>query len=366
MGTTGRSVAKTRDGWRVTLKGDFSTVPDDQPVPPWSLNGHVGSTAAPYELPPELARYRLFRVNELRNLPPKEFLGNTPVIARELVVLFGRSDSFKSFIALGWACELAAAGLHVIYGAAEGGSGITARVEAWKQHHGLSELPCLHILPGNVNLHDKGAVGDFLEAVSLYPVDGMIALVVFDTLQRNFVGGDENSARDLGNFVEGCESVRRALESAVLVIHHTKKDGEAERGIESLRNAAEAMYKTSGRRKGHLSITLQCDKLKDMPPFADIQLTFAKVKFADRIVGLDGSLALDSDLLPRPDIHALVETLLGEHGALGLNAIYGRLPKPRPRKGTLSDLLYRYVVSRRSRIVSTSEGDRQLYMLSGG
>jgi hypothetical protein len=36
------------------------------------------------------------------------------------------------------------------------------------------------------------------------------ALVVFDTLARSMVGGDENSARDMGQLIDGAEHVRQA------------------------------------------------------------------------------------------------------------------------------------------------------------
>jgi AAA domain len=50
------------------------------------------------------------------------------------------------------------------------------------------------------------------------------SLVIVDTLARNFVGGNENSAHDMGRFVEGVERVRADLNTAVHGIHHSDQE----------------------------------------------------------------------------------------------------------------------------------------------
>jgi RecA-family ATPase len=68
---------------------------------------------------------------------------------------------------------------------------------------------CCYSLPSNVSLHQPPSVEVFLDAMSEQLKGGRPGLVVVDTLQRNFVGGNENSAQDLGLFVDGCEKIRR-------------------------------------------------------------------------------------------------------------------------------------------------------------
>jgi hypothetical protein len=43
-------------------------------------------------------------------------------------------------------------------------------------------------------------------------------LIVIDTLARCFGGGDENSAQDMGKFVQACDQLRRATGAAVLAV----------------------------------------------------------------------------------------------------------------------------------------------------
>src|SRR3712207_1817312 len=60
-------------------------------------------------------------------------------------------------------------------------------------------------------------------------------LIVVDTLARCMRGGDENNARDMGQAVEGLEFLKRTLGAAVLVIHHTTKGRDTERGSRAVR-----------------------------------------------------------------------------------------------------------------------------------
>ena len=56
------------------------------------------------------------------------------------------------------------------------------------------------------------------------------SLIVFDTLSRMLTGLDENSAKDASIAVKRVEEVKREFGCTVMVVHHTGKDGKAERG----------------------------------------------------------------------------------------------------------------------------------------
>src|SRR5258708_21582640 len=89
-------------------------------------------------------------------------------------------------------------------------------------------------------------------------------LIILDTLSRCMVGGDENSSKDMGLFVEACAEIQRATGATILVIHHTGKNGIGERGSSVLPCACETMIELS-QNEGY--ITLACDKMKDAPEF---------------------------------------------------------------------------------------------------
>ncbi len=48
-----------------------------------------------------------------------------------------------------------------------------------------------------------------------------LRLIVIDTLARCFGGNDENDARGMGAFIEGCDVIRLKTAATVLVVHHS-------------------------------------------------------------------------------------------------------------------------------------------------
>lgn len=208
-------------------------------------------------------RFRLYAESELGEFPSVEWFPGLDGILpmRELVGLWGPGDSYKSFVALDWACELARLDFDVLYIAAEGASGLQGRIAAWKQHRGVESLPHLRVMPSPVKMHDPADVASFVAAVELQLAGVVPDLVIVDTLARNFVGGNENSAQDMGLFVEGAEQVRRRFGCTVAVVHHATKEGSTERGGESLRNASFAMFRFD--RSGKRSVKVVCERMKD-------------------------------------------------------------------------------------------------------
>jgi hypothetical protein len=230
----------------------------------------VEEEPAPPTEPAPAYRFRLFTVEDLGELPPVEWHPGLEgfVPRRELIVLYGPGDSYKSFCALDWACHLAAEGQNVVYIAAEGGSGIQNRIHAWKLKH-KAALSTLRVLPLPLKLHEPSDVDAFVADV-LAQV-GEADLVVVDTLARNFVGGNENSAQALGLFVDGCEEIRRRLGCTVAVVHHSTKDGDSERGGESVRNASFAVYRFEKQKRAR-SVRVVCERMKEAEPPQPVEL----------------------------------------------------------------------------------------------
>ncbi len=210
-------------------------------------------------------RFRLIPAGDLGNLPRPVWLLRDRIQRGGFGVLYGPSGVGKSFIALDWALQVAQSA-PVVYIAAEGVSGYAARVLAWCKHHKIGPGQ-LDFVTTAVNLLDGGAVAEFIEAVR----EVSPALIVVDTLARCLIGGDENSARDMGLAVAAVDMIRRETGAAVLLIHHTNKAASGERGSSALRGAADAMIEL-----GSLDSTVKvtCAKSKDSPEFPAYHLKF--------------------------------------------------------------------------------------------
>lgn len=217
----------------------------------------------------------LLHADELDNLPPLTWLIDGEIPNGGLTVLYGASGSGKSFVALDYALQVAQTS-QTVYIAAEGESGYAARKNAWCQYHGKTSGKLYFITEG-IPLLDADNVSRLIDAVSqLKP-----ALIVVDTLARCMLGGDENSARDMGAFIAACDTIRHETGAAVLVVHHTGKSGGSERGSSALRGACDSMISLTNKDE---VLKLESTKSKDSAGFPDRYLQLHEVTLEDGAV----------------------------------------------------------------------------------
>jgi hypothetical protein len=146
----------------------------------------------------------------------------------------------------------------VVYIAAEGVGSVSARVAAWSTLTG--GLQDLKFIADAVQFMSSPDVDELLSAIAgLRP-----ALIVVDTLARCFVGGDENTSRDVGRFVQGLDAVRLATGATVAVAHHSPKGGSGPRGSSALEAACDTLVLVEKREQ---QITLTSAKQRDGKPF---------------------------------------------------------------------------------------------------
>lgn len=212
---------------------------------------------------------RLYSADQLKELPPPTFLDGTRFVAQGFNVIFGASGAYKSFYVLGSVLQIAQT-RSVVYLAAEGAGGLSRRVEAWCDYY-KSSPGNIHFVCEEVNLRDPAAVKHLaLSIASLKPEN-----LVIDTLARCMVGGDENSAKDVGMAVHGCTALQRALSSTVCLIHHSNRADRGERGSGALRGAADSMIEIVATGDG--LIRASCSKSKDAEPWETEDFMFHKL-----------------------------------------------------------------------------------------
>lgn len=219
--------------------------------------------------------YPLLSVDDLANLPQPSWLVDGILPAREFSVLFGPSGGGKSFVALDWSLCVATGAAWfgqraepgwVLYIAAEGSGGLHQRVAAWEQARDR-QADRIRFLADAVNLLDGPALQRAQATVAAMPEPP--ALIVIDTLARTMVGGDENAAKDVGRFIHSVDELRASVGAAALVVHHTGRNGEDERGSTALRGAANTMY---ALRPDDSGLRLESEKAKDAEKFAPWRL----------------------------------------------------------------------------------------------
>jgi len=173
----------------------------------------------------------------------------------------------------------------VLYVAAEGVSGVLQRVRAWESSMG-EEMKGVKFLPMAVQSTNGAEWSAFVAlAEEMKP-----ALVVLDTQARITVGQEENSARDMGVFVDHVEQVRKATGACVLVVHHEGRAGEHMRGSTAIEGAATSIIRAA---KEDDLITMSCVKQKDAADFEDFDLRLIPTD-SSAILALTGPSTSDS------------------------------------------------------------------------
>lgn len=188
--------------------------------------------------------------------------------------VYGGPGTFKSFIVLDACLHLAhdlawlgrrCKGGGVAYVAAEGGTGLLARIDAWHQHHELDPRAARFracITPLTLDRPaDLKRLSDALDAERERL--GGLALVVLDTLSQT-MGGDENEARDTSAYLRAIGGwVRDRFRCSVLIVHHAGKDTtKGPRGSSAIRGNLDFLYEVE-RVDGAMAATLAVRKQKD-------------------------------------------------------------------------------------------------------
>jgi hypothetical protein len=189
--------------------------------------------------------------DELATIPEPEPLVDGLLYLDSLAMMYGPSGVGKSFVGVDIAMHVASdrqwwhsckvATAPVLYVAAEGGSGMKLRTNAWRRRHNLTDA--VTWIPVAVNVFDRR----WGEGLAEYAEEIGARLVIIDTLARSTVGAQENSTQDMGVVVDNLDLIRTRTGACVLNVHHAGKDVTAgARGSSALKAAMDTEIEISG------------------------------------------------------------------------------------------------------------------------
>jgi RecA/RadA recombinase len=217
----------------------------------------------------------------LNKMPPLKWLVDGLIETPSTVLFFGPSGGGKSFMAVDLAAACTAGGewyggRKVIRGptfyiAGEGRRGLLRRFQAWELARN-AQIPrdMLYLSTGRIELDEDGATAveaAIDELMKSSDTASAPVLVIIDTLARALPSGaDENSAKDMGAFINVVDRIRNRFQCVVVIIHHTgqpdKGASNRARGSSALKAAMDAELSVS-RCKG--GFKAEWTKLKDLP-----------------------------------------------------------------------------------------------------
>lgn len=224
--------------------------------------------------------YKIYTASEILATERRAQWVLYPYIEADATTLMsGERGTFKSFIALDWACR-AAGGLpalgqvhsvgykRVLLISAEG-KGLPQRLQGWLNHNDASGAIAetlhknLRVIQQPVNLNSSDALETLINDLAnlSYEPD----FIIVDTLTRNSDGSVEESNSAAQRYLCQLDTEFRArYKCAILLIHHLGKDpGRGHRGPSSLANNTEAEIIVSRPDADERSALVEFGRVKD-------------------------------------------------------------------------------------------------------
>ncbi|MFA7351397.1 MAG: helicase RepA family protein [Methylotenera sp.] len=203
--------------------------------------------------------------------PPEEIVEGI-LTAGDGSVLYGDSNSGKTFLVIDMACAIARGidwmgrkteqGL-VIYLAAESPASVRRRLQGYQKHHNI-KVPNFAIVQSPIDLFDGDA--DTNRVISMVKIieaetGQKSILIIGDTLARLSAGANENAGQDMGIVVRHFDQIRTETNAHFLLIHHSGKNAAAgARGWSGVRAAVDTEMEVTDSVSGRCcEITKQRD-----------------------------------------------------------------------------------------------------------
>lgn len=206
-----------------------------------------------------------------------------------LMQIWGSPKSGKSFVAIAMSCAIASGQdfygnksykKPVLYICGEGQRGVKRRLSAWQQaQYSLTGIP-LYLSDRAVRIGDKDDFERLTQEIeAIKAIEGDIGMIVVDTFQRNFGGGNENSAEDVGNFIHQLDGLIAAYGCNVCIVHHSGHEGNRARGSSVI--GASLDYEFSVKRTDkneQMFVSFQQTLNKDGQGMAEKNFVFTEVE----------------------------------------------------------------------------------------
>jgi AAA domain len=211
-------------------------------------------------------------VAELRTKPEEEYLIDGWIPLSGPGLLFGRWGTFKSFVGYDIALHLAfglpdwhgvklsGEPMDVLIVAREGHQGFVKRIDAFKQHHGLTDdPPGLLFMRSPVSFLDNATYAELLKRIG--ELKRVFPFSFVDTVGRVLPGAEMGKEAPITMFMERMQQLGEVAGGVVIGAHHENKVGDAN-GSMFFQNNSDFMFQLERAGSGH-SATITCVKAKD-------------------------------------------------------------------------------------------------------
>jgi AAA domain len=292
-------------------------------------------------------KYKLQRLSDYSVIPSTERLIDPYLPLGGQIVLAALPKTFKTFVALYWACCVATGHLclgrpvkkgKVLYIALESYYGVLRRKEAWRKKHGYSkaDLDNLVCITVPINFAQYGSTDTALAdlAAQGFRPD----FIVIDTWFKSTAGAKVSDQAEMTAALDRLTAFQKALEAVtefkdslplvtILILAHTDKKGIDLFGSVAQFANCDVLYMLS-RQEHALEVTLSCVGARDIDEPASVTLGLEKVSI-DTANGPEENLAVVKEVTimdkPASEVgkdHTLAKNVLVDLGGAGYDQWY--------------------------------------------
>jgi hypothetical protein len=253
-----------------------------------------------------------FREWEANSRPKTPYLINGFLPDDALYMLYGASQSLKTFAMLDVACSAASGRvlwqansgnpkgltnftipekLRVVFLAGEAANNIPIRIAAWKKFHNITKKLDVFIIPEAPRFDTPKNVDKLIKTIA--EKFGYTDILIIDTVMETATGWNMNEPAHAKLYIEVCKRLRKHLLATICLIHHTGKDLKEFLGAYQLFADVDVVDKIRphGSRHERKVVCISQQKERDNALRGDIWLETNEVEF--EVAGkLTDSLAL--------------------------------------------------------------------------
>ena len=190
-----------------------------------------------------------------------------------MVILYGQSASGKTFIGLDMCLHLVHSdkwkgkninikGI-VVYCIGEGIKGVCNRIKNWHDYQNKKgNSPFILIPIETISFVEKENIDKMIRTLDniVKKYNLPISMIVVDTLSKASVGYDENSSKDMGEFLYQFDILKKYYDTSILFIHHSGKSYRGIRGSSYLTGTVDTIISIVNNNN---IITCNIEKQKD-------------------------------------------------------------------------------------------------------
>ena len=218
--------------------------------------------------------FQTFTLQTLNNISDTQWLIEDIIPNESLIILYGPSGCGKTFIALDISLHIAhnkpwkkqaiiKPGI-IIYCIGEGVHGISNRIKAWHDYNNcLLDAPFVLLPIEAISFSEPDNISKMITTLEQIreEYDLPISMIIIDTLSKASVGYDENSSKDMGQFLYNFDIIKKYFSTSIMFVHHSgKNSSRGMRGSSYLLGTVDTAIQVDNMSE---TLIVQIEKQKD-------------------------------------------------------------------------------------------------------